>query len=321
MLLTKLSWALALARPLLAQHQHHHHQQQQQKREDGYFGYKLSQRGDEESAIYKTANTDTGKNITDLNPIPDVYLNASVNVGLIDIQVDNITAKVNVDAKVLNLLHFRAGVDASIDRVRLRIENVSAEVELEARLENVVEMVGDVLNSIDLNPIIATLGQDLGDLVGEIGDDLGGGSSGDSDNSSSSSDNAKRDYHDFKLEQNILFSVNDYSGQKHRNRVLAQNGSIIDMFLNNAGDAIKSERVVGYYANDMTFTGHNRTLSVDGDVTEYELQYLYAPYPGLEVFSNIFQNPRGQVVRTQVIAEAEGGGTSTISEDDDEEAA
>ncbi|KAJ4354715.1 hypothetical protein N0V85_009596, partial [Neurospora sp. IMI 360204] len=128
-----------------------------QETEDGYIGYRLTHRGDPESAIYETANT--GSDDLILPEDPDVYLNASVSVGLIDIEVDNITAKVNLDAKVLSLLHFSAGVDASIDRVKLRIENVSAKVELEARLENVVAMVDDVLRSIDLNPIIATLGQ------------------------------------------------------------------------------------------------------------------------------------------------------------------
>jgi hypothetical protein len=109
------------------------------RQDDGYIGYRLDQRGDPESAVYETANTNTdADNI--LPEDPDVYLNASVSVGEIDIEVDNITAKVNLQADVLKLLHFSAGVDASIDRVKLTIQNVSAKVELEARLENVVKM-------------------------------------------------------------------------------------------------------------------------------------------------------------------------------------
>lgn len=109
------------------------------RQDDGYIGYRLEQRGDPESAVYETAETDTDGG--DVLPVdPDVYLNASVSVGEIDIEVDNITAKVNLQADVLNLLHFSAGVDASIDRVKLTIQNVSAKVLLEARLENVVTM-------------------------------------------------------------------------------------------------------------------------------------------------------------------------------------
>lgn len=109
------------------------------RQDDGYIGYHLEQRGDPESAVYETANTNADADSV-LPSDPDVYLNASVSVGEIDIEVDNITAKVNLQADVLNLLHFSAGVDASIDRVKLQIQNVSARVELEARLENLVQM-------------------------------------------------------------------------------------------------------------------------------------------------------------------------------------
>lgn len=109
------------------------------RQDDGYIGYRLDQRGDPESAVYSTENTNTDAD-TVLPDDPDVYLNASLYVGEIDIEVDNITAKVNLQADVLKLLHFSAGVDASIDTVKLTIQNISAQVELEARLENVVQM-------------------------------------------------------------------------------------------------------------------------------------------------------------------------------------
>ncbi|KAI2639956.1 hypothetical protein GGS26DRAFT_294434 [Hypomontagnella submonticulosa] len=269
---------------------------------DGYIGYELNKRGDPEAVNYETADTPG----VELPETPDVYLNASVSVGEIDIEVDNLTAKINLDAKVLNLLHFTAGVDASIDRVSLKIQNVSAKVELEARLGNVVQMVGDVLNTIDLNPIVATLGNTVGNIVGNVTDELGNGSS------STPSTASKRDL-DYNLAYNILYSINDYSGETHTNRVLAQNGSIYDSFLDNNGDE-HSRRVVGYYSRDMTFTGHNRTITIDGK-TEYELQYEYKPFPGLDAVANIYVTTEGQVIRTQLIAEAEGGGTSTISDD------
>ncbi|KAK3322876.1 hypothetical protein B0H66DRAFT_216298 [Apodospora peruviana] len=279
--------------------------------EDGYIGYKLEQRGDPEAAVYETANTD----VAPLPQEPDVYLNASVYVGEINIEVDNITAKVNLDAKVLKLLHFSAGVDASIDRVRLNIQNISAKVELEARLENVVRMVDDVLHSIDLNPIIATLGQDVNKIVNKtVGiltepfNTTSGGGAG--------AQNKRSLELNYNIEHNVLYSVNDYTGQTHTNRVLAQNGSIFDEFLDNDGNE-HGRTLVGHYSRDMTFNGHNKTISVDGEVKEYELQYEYRPFPGIEVVSWIYLDPAGKVTRTQVIAEAQGGGTSTISNDSD----
>lgn len=62
-----------------------------------------------------------------------MFLNATLFVGEISLDVENITAKVNLEAQVLNLLYFNAGVDASIDRVTLLIQNISAHVILEAR--------------------------------------------------------------------------------------------------------------------------------------------------------------------------------------------
>jgi hypothetical protein len=344
-----LPWVLALLLPAVAD----------AEGEDGYFGYRLEQRGDPESAIYETSSTNPG---IILPQEPDVYLNASVSVGHIGVEVDNITAKINLDAQVLKLLKFNAGVDASIDRVKLTIENVSAKVELEARLENVVAMVDDVLSSIDLNPIIATLGQEVTHIVnstvGGITDTLGNGGGGSSSSSSSSSSaspsststptsKTKRSHtphsntNSYTLEHNILYSVNDYTGQTHTNRVLAQNGDIYDEYLDNDGTEVRERRVVGYYARDMVFTGHNRTIYVDEDgssagagggagageggqsrsqprlVKEFELQYVYAPFPGLEVTSWVYVDVTGEVLRTRVIAEASGGGTSTVSNDED----
>jgi len=283
---------------------------QSDSEDGGYIGYRLNHHGDPDSVTYETANTAQADDPTEVEPLdetPDVYLNASVSVGTISVEVDNITAKVNLDARVLKLLHFNAGVDASIDRVRLLIENVSAKVELEARLGNVVRMVDDVLRSIDLNPIIATLGQEVAEIVNGTVDTITDPVEG----------LQKRDLN-YNIEHNVLYSVNDYTGHTHTNRVLAQDGSIYDEFLDNDGTETGRE-VVGSYKTHMKFTGHNRTVTDDeGTVREVELEYEYAPFPGLEVTSWVYQDAEGNVVRTQVVAEVEGGGTSTISNDSDD---
>ncbi|KAI0419320.1 hypothetical protein F5X98DRAFT_373120 [Xylaria grammica] len=278
---------------------------------NGYFGYELHKRGDPESTNYETADTPG----VDLPVEPDVFLNATVSVGEIDIEVENITAKINLDAKVLNLLHFTAGVDASINRVRLSIQNVSAKVLLEARLGNVVKMVGDVLNVIDLNPIVATLGEGVGDIVGDLPGGGGGGTTT-TTSAASSATSVKRDSLAYNIQHNILYSVNNYSGETHTNRILGQDGTLYDVSLDNDGNE-HGRKAVGYYSTDMTFTGHNRSITIDGE-TEFELGYKYTPFPSLEVTANIYITPEGRVQKTQVIAEAEGGGTSTISDDEDQ---
>ncbi|KAF2099344.1 hypothetical protein NA57DRAFT_74846 [Rhizodiscina lignyota] len=278
----------------------------------GYFGYNLTETGDPTAATYDTL--DTPANVSLTVPEPDVYLHANVHVGEIDILVANLSAKINLDAQVLQLLQFNAGVDASIKRVFLTIQNVTAEVYLEARLGNVVKMIGDVLDSLDLNPVLATLGQSLDNITDTVGGALGGSGSGGSSGSGSNGTLARRNpglpQQSFELLQNILYSVNDYTGNKHTNRILAQNGDIVDEFLDNDG-RIRGTKVVGNFENDMTFTGHNSSAVKNGQ-TVNELEYTYTPLPGVLAWAAVFMNAAGSVVATQVLAEGFGGGSSTI---------
>lgn len=264
---------------------------------DGYSGYSLDFTGDEDSVVYETE--DTPSNASANYGPPDVYLNASVHVGEIDILVRNLSAKINLDAQVLQLLTLNAGVDASINRVSLTIQNVTAKVLLEARLGNVVLMVDDVLSSLDLNPILATLGQDLTSIVNDTTGLIGGVTNGLSERS-------------FLLDQNILYSVNNYAGQTHRNRVLTQTGSIVDQYLDNDGN-IYDQKTVGSYLRDMTFNGYNQSVVRNGEVVR-ELEYTYNPFAGLNVVSAIYINTAGSVVATQVLSESYGGGSSTVSD-------
>jgi hypothetical protein len=269
---------------------------------DGYTGYSLTEEGDDSSVVYATNSTPPLGNVSTTVPEPDVFLNASVHVGEIDLTVTNLTAKINLEASVLSLLVFNAGVSASIDRVQLLIKDVNAQVFLEARLSNLLIMISDVLDSLDLNPILATLGQDVTSIVNTTVTGLTGSGS-----SSSSSVSARS----YNVAHNILYSINDYSGHTHTNRILAQNGSIVDQSLDNDGN-IHSSKVVGYYSKDMTFNGYNVTVPAGG-IAERETEYIYAPFAGLEVVSAIYTNAEGGVVATQVLSEATGGGGSTVA--------
>jgi hypothetical protein len=265
--------------------------------------------------LYETENTTP--NVSALVPEPDVLLNASVHVGEIYIGVDNLTARINLDAQVLSLLTFNAGVDLSIDKVSLLIQNVTAKVYLEARLTNLVSMVSDVLDSIDLNPIIAELGNGLGNivnetagLIGDVTDGLGSNSTS-SDSSTSAASKRSEDLMQFDIKNNILYSANDFSGNTHKRRVLAQNGDIVEQTLNNYG-SISSERVVGNYQTNMRFSGFNESVTFKGEEVREE-EYVYEPFKGLFSIVGVFKSKStGEVVGTQLLAEARGGGSATI---------
>jgi hypothetical protein len=272
-----------------------------------YTNYSLTRTGDPESVVYDTASTPANGSIS--TPEPDVFLNASVSVGEIDLLVANLTAKVSLDAEVRSLLTFSAGVVAHVDRVQLVIQNVSAYVHLEARLANLAAMITDVLDSVDLNPILATLGQDVGSLVNQtVGGLTGGGGGGTA--TTSGGNLTARSLDAFPLDENILYSVNNYEGNTHTNRVLLPNGDIVDEELDNAG-AVHSQRAVGTYASEMAFNGFNRSVLVGGRYLQ-ETEYEYAPIPGLSIVAAVFQDAGGRVVRARVLAEARGGGYSSI---------
>ncbi|CBX90963.1 hypothetical protein IAQ61_002433 [Plenodomus lingam] len=290
--------------------------------QDGYSGYRLDVRqdGDPAAVLYETANTATS-NVSALDPIPDVLLNASVHVGEIFVGVDNLTAKINLDAEVLQLLQFNAGVDLSIDKVSLLIQNVTAKVYLEARLGNLVKMIDDVLDSIDLNPVLAELGNGLGsilnDTAGLVGDVAGGltGSGGDSSDNTTAAGAAKSkrdlDFHQWDLHNNILYSVSNFQGNTHKRRVLAQNGDIVEQTLDNNG-VISNSVVVGDYARNMRFNGFNASVVFKGEEA-WEEEYVYEPFAGLYSISGVFKSKLdGGVMGTQLLAEARGGGNANI---------
>ncbi|KAK3672141.1 hypothetical protein LTR78_007894 [Recurvomyces mirabilis] len=263
----------------------------------GYVGYNLTLEGDQDSAVYSTDDTRPDAGATE--PDPDIFLNATVLVQEIDLTVDNLTAKVNLDLQVLNLLTFNAGVDLSIDAVRLLIQGVKAKVLLEARLENVVKMVSDVLDSLDLNPIIAELGKDVGSIVntttGALGSTLG-----------------SLDKRSYDLVHGVVYSINNYAGDTHTNRVLAQNGDLVDMYLDNDGNP-HGQKVVGSFSSDMTWNGYEKTVERDGEEVQ-EREYLYSPYHGINVVSAVYTDATGKIVGTQVLAESSAGGSSTIGD-------
>lgn len=76
---------------------------------------------------------------------PDVYLSVpELHVGRIELTVEKLSADLNLNAKVANLVQLNAGVQVSIEKVNITIAEVDAEVELVVRLgefhENIVSV-------------------------------------------------------------------------------------------------------------------------------------------------------------------------------------
>jgi len=112
---------------------------------------------------------------------------------------------------------------------------------------------------------------------------------------------------------NVTCSADFYLlADTHTNRILAQNGDIIDEYLDNDGNA-HGQKVIGTYQSAMTFNGYETTTQFDGQaVTERE--YTYTPYPGISSISAVYTNDDGTVVGTQILVESNAGGSSTIAD-------
>jgi len=106
----------------------------------------------------------------------DVVLDIpNVCVERIFLKVDTVTAKLNLNAQVANLVKVNAGADVFIGTVDLTIQDVRAAVLLLVDLDDVVHIVDNTLTFIDNNPqIIAQLGSTLQNTVGAVGGAVGG---------------------------------------------------------------------------------------------------------------------------------------------------
>jgi hypothetical protein len=104
---------------------------------------------------------------------PDLLLDVSeLRVDEISLEVDDLRARVALQADVLELLKLHVGVEAELGRVQLTIKGVEAEVLLKTRLDNVARIVDRVLTTIDNNPEIV---EQLARRVGETAEQVGAG--------------------------------------------------------------------------------------------------------------------------------------------------
>ena len=97
-----------------------------------------------------------------------------LEVDHIGLEVENLRARVSLQAEVLDLLKLNVGVDVELGRVALEIDGVSAEATLKVRLDEVAGIIDRVLTTIDRNPqILETVARAAQDAVQEVGSGVG----------------------------------------------------------------------------------------------------------------------------------------------------
>ena len=86
------------------------------------------------------------------------------------LKVDSVTAKLNLNARVSNLVRIDAGADVLIGTVDLTIQGVRAQALLLVDLDDVVYIVDQTLTFVDNHPeIVQQLGSTLQNTVGAVG--------------------------------------------------------------------------------------------------------------------------------------------------------
>ncbi|WP_256976729.1 hypothetical protein [Streptomyces sp. CS113] len=104
---------------------------------------------------------------------PDVFLDVpQLKVDELNLDVENLRARVSLRAEVLDLLKLNVGADVALDQVHLGISGVEAQAQLKVRLDNVALIINRVLTTLDRNPQIL---EDLARGVGSAVHDVGGG--------------------------------------------------------------------------------------------------------------------------------------------------
>jgi hypothetical protein len=214
-------------------------------------------------------------NSSDTSTVPDVYLNVpQLSVGRIELDVDELTADINLNANVAQLVQINAGVAVSVQKVNITIVDVDAQLELVVRLGHLVDIVSRVFQSLDLNPLLITAINNVTSLVGDIVGAVDG----------------------------LLGSITQ--GGTTLNFIVDNLGNIVQEVVGSDGSNVSS--IVGNYLTNMTFTGTQQTLS-NGDVQK---TYSYNP---LNALVDIIFNAAGQIVQAVVVKKGGSGGSTSTS--------
>jgi hypothetical protein len=152
-------------------------------------------------------------------PEYDVVLDVpNLCVNRIFLKVDSLTAKLNLSARVANLVRVDAGADVLIGNVDLTVQGVRAQVLLLVDLDDVVYIVDQTLTFVDNHPeIVQQLGSTLQNTVGAVGG---------------------------LVNRLVLGTVTNALGQSVQRLVDQSTGSIVEKAVTSAGQQA-AEKVVG----------------------------------------------------------------------------
>ena len=89
---------------------------------------------------------------------PDVTLLVpQLSIKEIDLEVDNLNVGLTLNAAVGNLVSLNAGVDVSVQKVKLNVQGVRAELALVVRLDKINNVIAHALNNLQKNPQLIDL--------------------------------------------------------------------------------------------------------------------------------------------------------------------
>lgn len=221
-------------------------------------------------------NTNTGDVLPPLptgSSPPDVLLRVpELHVGKIELDVDNLRADLNLNAEIANLVTLNVGVQVGISKVNITIADVDAQLDLIIRLGNLAKMVNRTLASLDLNPLLINVLNEVGDVVDSVVGAVDG----------------------------LLGSI--IRGDLKLNFLIDNLGNIVQEVVDAAGATVST--IVGNFENNMTFTG--LTKSLGNGLTQKTYRY-----DALGSLVNIVFNTLGQVVQAVVVGKDDSGGSST----------
>lgn len=101
---------------------------------------------------------------------PDVTLDVpSLNIEELNMRVENLRARISLQAELAETVRINVGVDAYFDGVDLELKGLEARALLEAHLDNVRDILGRTLETLDDNPqIVESLAQAAQDSGGGV---------------------------------------------------------------------------------------------------------------------------------------------------------
>lgn len=215
---------------------------------------------------------------------PDVLLDVpNLSVDEITLEVENLRARVSLDARLANLLQLTAGADAGIDKVKLTIKGVRAEVLLKVRLDNVAAIIDRTLTTIDRNPqILERLLQSVDTTVGTVGGvantALGPGGA----------------VSNLTAPNGLLAQTVNTLGQTVQ-RTVDRAGNIVERTLDTAGKVVDQKTV-----------GNVSSLSVLGETTNNAGQTLRRVTDTSGAVIELTLDAAGKVVNSRVVSQATG---------------